>query len=117
MSKTNKKTKSDFNLFSKSLLSPIDISTYYIYCPDIEGKLEKMGEFETIVDALLWVYGINEFTIENKEGLFYSFNSEDFTIKQIHNAGFIEAFDFVTHNLLTDYELNNFKIRIRNYKD
>ena len=117
MSKTTKKPKSDFNLFAHSLIPPMDLSTYYIYCPDAEGKLEKLGEFNTIVDALLWAYGINQFTIKNDSGFFYSFNSDDFNIKQIHNAGFVEAFDFVTHNLLTDYELNNFKVKIRTYKD
>lgn len=117
MSKTKKTPKSEFNLLAKSLISPIDTSDYYILCPDAEGKLEECGKFETIVDALLWAYGINQFTIQNKCGLFYSFNSDDFTMKQVRNAGYIEPFDFVTHNLLTDYELNNFKVRLRTYED
>lgn len=116
----SKKTKSSFDLKNKSynqlILESFVPCTYEILCNGTYG-LESMGTFDNIVDALLFAYGLSEFVIKNDKRLYYQFISDKFTLKQVHNAGFIEPFDFVTHNLLTESELDNFKIRLRTYED
>lgn len=88
-------------------------TTYSILLPDSDGKYEKSYETEDILDALDYAYGVGPFIIQSSAGLNYNFIPEEFTVKQCHNAGFIEPFDFVIHAFLTELELNNWKLRIR----
>lgn len=93
----------------------IPTTKYYVYLP-IEGEYRSSPGYEdsSIFKCLDYAYGVGTFRITSNHGFQVTFNPEDYSEKDIKRAGYLESFDFITHNILTKKELDIWKIYVRN---
>lgn len=112
MSKKNNKPRSTFDLSFNEYIKKF-FDTYYVYIPDSTGKYNNCHTTTDFLDALDYAYGVGKFRISSDNGFLFAFNPDDYSDKDCKRAGFLEPFDFVTHNLLTAYELDIWKKKIR----